>query len=42
MNHQIKEGLSGQVHLMLYYKDHLLFDDTGRRAGVEIMLESSK
>jgi hypothetical protein len=38
MNHQIKEGLSGQVHLMLYYKDHLLFDDTGRRAGVEIML----
>lgn len=42
MSERIKEGLSGQVHLMFYYKNHLILDDTGARAGVEIMLNNKK
>jgi len=37
MNHSIKEGLMGEVHLKLYYKDKIIFEDRGLNAGVEIM-----
>lgn len=38
MDHYIKEGLSGEVRVMLYKKDKLLFDEIGSNAGIEIMI----
>ncbi len=37
MVEQIKEGLSGWIHLKLYRKKTLIFEDTGYHAGIEIM-----
>lgn len=37
MNHTIKEGLMGEVHLKLFYKNKVIFEDLGLNAGVEIM-----
>jgi hypothetical protein len=37
MNHSIKEGLMGEVHLKLYHKNKVIFEDHGLNAGVEIM-----
>jgi len=37
MSHSIKEGLMGEVHLKLFNKDKLIFEDHGLNAGVEIM-----
>lgn len=37
MNQTIKEGLMGEVHLKLFYKDKLIFEDHGYSSGVEIM-----
>ncbi len=38
MNQLIKEGLSGEVHLKLYRKKTLIYEDKGKHAGIEIML----
>lgn len=38
MNQTIKEGLSGKVNISLYYKDKLIYQDTGDSAGIEIMM----
>jgi len=37
MIEQIKEGLSGYIKLTLKYKDHIIYQDTGYHAGIEIM-----
>lgn len=37
MINSIKEGLSGSIHLKLFKKNQLLFEDTGYHAGIEIM-----
>lgn len=37
MINQIKEGLSGWIHMKLFYKDQLIYEDTGYHAGIEIM-----
>jgi hypothetical protein len=37
MDHTIKEGLSGQVEIKLYRKNVLIYEDTGKEAGIEIM-----
>jgi hypothetical protein len=37
MIEQIKEGLSGIIHLKLYYKKTLIYEDSGKHAGIEIM-----
>jgi len=37
MIEQIKEGLSGSVNIKLYKKSKLVFEGTGRNAGIEIM-----
>jgi tocopherol cyclase len=39
MNELIKEGLSGTIHLKLYHKHKLLYEDTGLSSGIEIMLK---
>ncbi|MBI9008999.1 MAG: hypothetical protein JEZ05_03120 [Tenericutes bacterium] len=38
MNQTIKEGLSGRVKLRLYYKNNIILEDTGKQAGIEIMM----
>jgi tocopherol cyclase len=35
----IKEGLSGEIHLQLYEKDTLIYEDIGSNAGLEIMMK---
>jgi len=37
MIEQIKEGLSGNIHIKLYRKKVLILEDTGLHAGIEIM-----
>ena len=37
MIEQIKEGLSGYIHLKLYLNNSLIYEDSGRHAGIEIM-----
>lgn len=37
MIHQIKEGLSGEIQIKLYYKNALIYEDIGYHAGIEIM-----
>ena len=37
MINQIKEGLSGYIHLKLYKGKKLIFEDTGYHAGIEVM-----
>ena len=37
MIEQIKEGLSGTIHIKLYRKKVLILEDTGLHAGIEIM-----
>jgi tocopherol cyclase len=37
MVEQIKEGLSGWIHVKLYRRQKLIFEDTGYHAGIEIM-----
>ena len=37
MNHTIKEGLMGEVHLKLYDREKLIFEDHGFSSGIEIM-----
>ena len=37
MIEQIKEGLSGNIHLKLYNRSKLIYEDTGYHAGIEIM-----
>jgi len=37
MIEQIKEGLSGYIKLTLKYKNHIIYEDTGHHAGIEIM-----
>lgn len=37
MIEQIKEGLSGQIEIMLYRNKQLIYEDTGDHAGIEIM-----
>lgn len=39
MSQTIKEGLSGKIMLSLYKRDHLIYEDIGNPAGVEIMME---
>jgi tocopherol cyclase len=39
MNESIKEGLSGTIHLKLYHKNKLIYEDTGVSSGIEIMLK---
>jgi hypothetical protein len=39
MNETIKEGLSGNIHLKLYRKNTLIYEDEGVASGIEIMLE---
>lgn len=34
---KIKEGLSGYIHLKLFYKNELIYQDTGKHAGIEVM-----
>lgn len=34
---QIKEGLSGEISIKLYQKNELIYEDTGKHAGIEIM-----
>jgi hypothetical protein len=38
MIQHIKEGLSGQIHIKLYKKYVLIYEDEGYNAGIEIML----
>jgi tocopherol cyclase len=42
MVEQIKEGLSGSIHMKLYKKEVLILEDTGLHAGIEIMKQSLK
>lgn len=37
MIEQIKEGLSGNIHLKLFKRSKLIYEDTGYHAGIEIM-----
>jgi tocopherol cyclase len=37
MNHTIKEGLMGEVHLKLFDREKLIFEDHGFSSGIEIM-----
>jgi hypothetical protein len=37
MIEQIKEGLSGVVHIKLFDRKTLIYEDTGKHAGIEIM-----
>jgi len=37
MDQMIKEGIMGEVHLKLFYKNKVIFEDLGVNAGVEIM-----
>lgn len=37
MTHTIKEGLSGRVHVKLFDRSKLVYEDTGFEAGIEIM-----
>jgi tocopherol cyclase len=37
MINQIKEGLSGYIHLKLYKGKKLIYEDTGLHAGIEVM-----
>lgn len=37
MINQIKEGLSGYIHIKLYKKEKLIYEDIGKNAGIEIM-----
>ena len=37
MIENIKEGLSGTIHLKLYKKQVLIYEDTGLNAGIELM-----
>lgn len=39
MNETIKEGLSGNIHLKLYKKNTMIYEDEGVASGIEIMLE---
>jgi hypothetical protein len=39
MNESIKEGLSGTIHVKLYHKHKLIYEDTGVSSGIEIMLK---
>lgn len=39
MNETIKEGLSGNIHLKLYKKNTLIYEDDGVASGIEIMLK---
>lgn len=38
MVEQIKEGLSGKIHIALYKGKNLIFEDEGSHAGIEIMM----
>ena len=38
MDHLIKEGLSGQVEIVLYKNKELIYSDIGKSAGIEIMI----
>ena len=42
MIEQIKEGLSGNIHLKLYDKNNLIYEDIGEHAGIEIMKPTIK
>ena len=37
MIERIKEGLSGQIEIMLYRNKQLIYEDVGHHAGIEIM-----
>ncbi len=37
MIEQIKEGLSGYIHLKLLYKNKLIYQEKGKHAGIEVM-----
>lgn len=39
MIEQIKEGLSGEIYISFYIKNHLVYEDCGRHAGIEIMMK---
>jgi hypothetical protein len=38
MNQSIKEGLSGIIHIQLFENNNLLYEDTGKHSGLEIMM----
>lgn len=38
MTQTIKEGLSGEVKVTLYYKNKVILEDIGKQAGIEIMM----
>lgn len=38
MIEQIKEGLSGTISVAFYIKNHLVYEDIGKHAGIEIMM----
>ncbi|MBU0996953.1 MAG: tocopherol cyclase family protein [Firmicutes bacterium] len=38
MINQIKEGLSGWIHIKLYESQKLIYEDTGCHSGIEIMM----
>jgi len=38
MIEHIKEGLSGTIDLSFYINNHLVYEDTGKHAGIEIMM----
>jgi hypothetical protein len=38
MSQTIKEGLSGIVKIILYHNDEIVLEDTGKQAGIEIMM----
>ena len=39
MNTEIKEGLIGQIHLILKKRNKVIFEDTGYPSGIEIMMK---
>jgi tocopherol cyclase len=39
MNNTIKEGLSGEIGVKLFYKNDLIYEDFGTNAGLEIMMK---
>ncbi len=42
MNNTIKEGLSGEIHLKLFFNNKLIYEDFGTNAGLEIMMNERK
>ncbi len=42
MNNTIKEGLSGEISLKLYFRNNLIYEDFGTNAGLEIMMKERK